>query len=392
MNIVHITTNQALSTMASALAGKPTLALDTEFMRVDTFYPRLALIQIGSDDTEYLIDPVTITDFSPLAPLLLNEFPRKYLHACSEDIEVLTRLMGQPPKGVLDTQIASAFLGQGLQVGYQKALQENIGVDISKDESRSDWLQRPLTAAQISYAALDVKFLPALHTHLSSALQQRGLSAWFEQDCELMLAELNTRTDAAELYREVNNAWRLRRQELAVLKALLIWREEQAKTRDTPRGFLIKNASLFSLVRKQPSTLHALAEIEDITPRILRREGDAILAQIAAAKKLPAEQWPPRLPTPLPKESRALFEALRAAAAEVAEKICVPLEVLMRKKHVEALVMGRVDFGAAAELPRAFCGWRGDILLPALLPVLAAAQHDMAAWAQERRQAEGAEL
>src|SRR6218665_593186 len=103
LNIIHITDNAALAAMATELAGRESIALDTEFMRVDTFYPRLALIQVGDGDNEYLVDPLTITDFSPLYPLLLNEFPRKLLHACSEDIEVLTRLTGRMPAGIIDS-------------------------------------------------------------------------------------------------------------------------------------------------------------------------------------------------------------------------------------------------------------------------------------------------
>lgn len=387
MNIVHITDNAALADMAQRLAGREHLALDTEFMRVDTFHPRLALIQLGDGDTEYLVDPLTISDFSPLVPLLVAERPRKLLHACSEDIEVLARLCGQLPAGIIDTQIATAFLGQGLQVGYQKALQENLGVDIPKDESRSDWLQRPLSAGQISYAALDVKYLPPLHDYLRRALAERRLTDWFEADCRLMLDELDFAPDPALMYRDVSNGWRLRRQELAVLRELLVWREAEARRRDTPRGFLIKNGSLFSLARRQPSTLQALADIEDMTPRILRKEGEAILAVIAAARQLPEEVWPAALPTPLPRESRELFDALRAAAAGVAEKTGVPAEVLLRKRHIEALVLGRVDQGDNAPLPRAFAGWRGELLLPVLLPVLAAADDELQAWGRERRRA-----
>lgn len=387
MNIVHITDNAALADMARALAGREHLALDTEFMRVDTFHPRLALIQLGDGDTEYLVDPLTITDFSPLVPLLVAERPRKLLHACSEDIEVLARLCGQLPAGIIDTQIATAFLGQGLQVGYQKALQENLGVDIPKDESRSDWLQRPLSAGQISYAALDVKYLPPLYDYLRRALAERRLTDWFEADCRLMLDEVDFAPVPELMYRDVSNGWRLRRQELAVLRELLVWREAEARRRDTPRGFLIKNGSLFSLARRQPSTLQALADIEDMTPRILRKEGEAILAVIAAARQLPEETWPAALPTPLPRESRELFDALRAAAAGVAEKTGVPAEVLLRKRHIEAMVLGRVDQGDNAPLPRAFAGWRGELLLPVLLPVLAAADDELQAWGRERRRA-----
>lgn len=387
MNIVHITDNAGLAEMASLLAGRESIALDTEFMRVDTFHPQLALIQIGDGDTEYLVDPLPITDFSPLAPLMLNEFPRKLLHACSEDIEVLTRLFGALPKGILDTQIGTAFLGQGLQVGYQKALQDNIAVEIRKDESRSDWLVRPLSPGQVAYAALDVKFLPALYEHVRHGLEERRLVPYFEADCQLLIDELNFAPEPTLLYRDVSNAWRLRRQELAVLRELLVWRDREARARDLPRGFLIKNGSLFELARKQPMTMQALSAIEDMNPRILRKEGEGILAVIDAARKLPRELWPARLPTPLPRESRELFDALRKAAAGVARATGVPEEVLLRKKHVEALVLGRVDEGESAPLPRAFHGWRGELLLPVLEPVLEAAENDLLEWREERRQA-----
>lgn len=387
MNIIHVTSNRDLAEMAFRLAGRDHIALDTEFMRVDTFHPRLALIQIGDGDNEYLVDPLQVTDFSPLFPLLLNEFPRKLLHACSEDIEVLTRLTGTMPQGIVDTQIATAFLGQGLQVGYQKALQDNLGVDIPKGESRSDWLQRPLTDGQITYAALDVKYLPPLYEHLYRHLERGHLTAWFESDCRLMLDELDFTPDATLMYREVSNAWRLRRQELAVLRELLVWREAEARTRDMPRGFLIKNSSLFPLARQQPSSMQALADIEDVSPRILRKEGAKILDVIARARQLSEDQWPAPLPTPLPREARELFDALRAAAKPVAAETGVPDEVLLRKRHVEALVLGRVDQGEAAMLPKALQGWRGELLLPVLEPVLSAASDTLMNWQRERRRA-----
>lgn len=387
MQPVHITDNAALAEVAQRIATLDSIALDTEFMRVDTFHPILGLIQIGDGQHEYLIDPLKVTDLSPLAPVLLAEFPRKVLHACSEDIEVLTRLAGAQPKGILDTQIATAFLGQGLQVGYQKALQDNLGVDIPKDESRSDWLARPLSEGQIAYAALDVKYLPPLFSYLQGGLQSRGLLSYFESDCRLLLDEIGSSIAPELLYRDVSNAWRLRQQELAVLQELLIWREQQARARDLPRGFLIKNGSLFELARKQPTSLQALSAIEDVTPRILRKEGEAILAVIRAAKERAPETWPAPLPTPLPREAKDLYEALRQAASTVADHIGMPIEVLLRKKHIEALVLGRVDRGLEASLPRAFQGWRGELLLPVLEPVLQKAENTLIAWGQERQRA-----
>lgn len=387
MQPVHITDNAALSELAHVLTQYDSIAVDTEFMRVDTFYPILGLLQIGDGQHEYLIDPLRVTDLSPLIPILVSEFPRKVLHACSEDIEVLTRLAGAQPKGILDTQIATAFLGQGLQIGYQKALQENLGVDIPKDESRSDWLARPLSAGQIAYAALDVKYLPPLYRHTEDGLQSRHLLTYFESDCRLMLDELSQVSDPVLLYRDVNNAWRLRPQELAVLQDLLIWREQQARSRDVPRGFLIKNGSMFELARKQPASLQVLSGIEDVTPKILRKEGESILAVIRAAQERAPETWPAPLPTPLPREVRDLYDDLRKAASGVADSVGVPIEVLLRKKHIEALVLGRVDAGDQALLPRAFNGWRGELLLPVLEPVLQKVENTLLLWGQERQRA-----
>lgn len=373
--------------MAARLVGRDLIALDTEFMRVDTFYPRLALIQIGDGENEYLVDPLLITDFSPLLPLLLQEYPLKIFHACSEDIEVLTRLLGAKPKGVIDTQIAASFLGQGLQIGYQKVLQENLGIDIPKGESRSDWLQRPLSDAQISYAALDVRYLPPLYERFSQALSQKNLLNWFESDCSLMLDEFDFGFDSMLAYRDISNAWRLRRQQLAVLRELLHWRDSEARKRNVPRGFILRNASLIPLATQQPSSLQALSSIEDITPKILRKEGDKILDIVFRAGQLAEPDWPMPLPPPLPKEARLLFDNIKSVTKPVSQKTGVPEEVLLRKRHVEALVLERVDKGEVAILPKALQGWRGELLLPVLEPVLSKAANDLQAWRQMRQKA-----
>lgn len=385
MNIIHVASNSSFVEMVERLKGCEFLAIDTEFMRVDTFYPQLALLQIGDGQHEYLIDPLLVTDFSPLFPLLLNEYPRKILHACSEDVEVLTRLIGGRIKGLLDTQIAASFMGQGLQIGYQKALLDNLGVDIPKGESRSDWLQRPLSESQINYAALDVKYLPPLYEKLKAGLQKKSLDQWFEQDCQLMLNDFDFSPDSTVMYRDVSNAWRLDRKALAVLKELLVWREREARERDMPRGFLIKNSSLTFLAKQQPSSLQTLSDIPDITPRILRKEGQKIVDVIAEAQKIRADEWPEPLPAPLPREAKGLYDQLKTATKPVAEKTGVPDEVLLRKRHIEALVLGRVDQGSEAALPVAFQGWRGELLLPVIEPVLAANTQNLLSWQQERR-------
>ncbi len=389
MQTIAVNTQAELAALIPALMAQPLLALDTEFVRVDTFHPKLGLIQIGDRQHEYLIDPLLMSDLSVLAPLLLAEKPLKILHACSEDLEVLARLCGAMPRGVLDTQMAVAFLGQGLQMGYQKALQEFLGVDIPKDESRSDWLARPLSEAQITYAALDVRYLPQLYDKLEAQLKAGGLFDYFAADCAQMLADQVRALDVdlGTVYESVSNAWRLRPQELAVLKALTIWREHSARERDLPRGFLIKNGSLFTLARRQPQNLQQLGEVEDMTPRILRREGQTILNLIREARVLPAEAWPRRLPPPLPREARELFDALKKVAAQVAQDIGMPADVLLRKKHAEGLVMALVDEAGEAAVPAALKGWRAAVLTPKLMACLQGYADDLKAWGDMRRAA-----
>jgi len=388
MQTIAITSTADLQALVPRLLEQPLLAFDTEFVRVDTFHPLLGLIQIGDRDHEYLIDPIAIGDLSALKPLLLSPTPRKILHACSEDLEVLARLAGAMPAGIVDTQIAAAFLGHGLQLGYQKSLLEFLGVDIPKDESRSDWLARPLSEAQVNYAALDVRYLPQLYDVLAARLQTAGLMAWFEADCAQMLLDVNQPPDPETVYQDVSNAWRLRPQELAVLRELTRWREREARRRDTPRGFLIKNGSLFGLARRQPQTLTALGEIEEMTPRIVRREGETLLQLIAAARAQPPGSWPAPLPPPLPREARTVHDHLREVATQVGRRHGVPVEVLLRKRHLEALVLLVVDHGFEVSPPPALQGWRGGILTPLLLAALREHAEELAAWGELRRRAQ----
>lgn len=151
---------------------QPYLALDTEFMRVDTFYPAAGLVQVGDGRQEWLIDPLLIQDWSPFAELLEDERVVKVLHACSEDLEVFLRLTGSLPVPLFDTQLAAAYLGMAHSMGYSKLVKEVLDIDLPKDETRSDWLQRPLTEMQMRYAADDVQHLAQVYLALDARLSE----------------------------------------------------------------------------------------------------------------------------------------------------------------------------------------------------------------------------
>ena len=223
IDIHWIRDNDSLGQHCAEWQQLPFVALDTEFMRVDTFYPIAGLIQIGDGTRAYLIDPLTIDNWQPLADLLENQAVVKVLHACSEDLEVLLRLTGSLPVPLFDTQLAAAYLNLGFSMGYSRLVKEVLDIDLPKGETRSDWLQRPLSETQISYAAEDAVHLAEVYKLLHPRLSAEKYR-WVLEDGAELVANLRRETDPYEVYREAKLAWKLSRAQLAVLREICAWR------------------------------------------------------------------------------------------------------------------------------------------------------------------------
>ncbi|UTW08504.1 ribonuclease D [Pseudomonas benzenivorans] len=348
----------------------PFVALDTEFMRVDTFYPIAGLLQVSEGERAYLIDPLQISDWTPFAALLEDATVVKVLHACSEDLEVFLRLAGSLPTPLFDTQLAAGYLNLGFSMGYSRLVQAVLNIELPKGETRSDWLQRPLSETQVSYAAEDVLHLAEVYQ-----AQQRQLSeeknAWVLEDGAELVANLRREVDPQELYREAKLAWKLSRQQLAVLRALCAWREREARARNQPRNRIIREHSLWPLARSQPDNLVALARIDDMHPKTVRQDGETLLQLIKDAAATPPADWPEALPEPLPVEASALLKKLRAIGQRQAERLDIAPELMLRKKTLEALLKSGYPDGPY-QLPDALRGWRRELMGQALLDCLAA--------------------
>ncbi|GGU79899.1 ribonuclease D [Pseudomonas laurentiana] len=349
----------------------PFVALDTEFMRVDTFYPKAGLIQVGDGARAFLIDPLHIGDWQPLARLLENPQVTKVLHACSEDLEVLLRLTGSLPAPLFDTQLAAGYLNLGFSMGYSRLVQEVLGIDLPKGETRSDWLQRPLSETQVSYAAEDAVHLAELYERLRPRLSDDKY-AWVLDDGAELVAQMRRETDPYELYREAKLAWKLSRQQLAVMRELCAWREREARARDLPRNRILREASLWPLARTQPDNLSALAKIEDMHPRTIRQDGEFLLGLIKQAASTAPADWPPVLPEPLPIEASGVLKQLRAIGQAEAERLGIAPELMLRKKTLEALLKSGFPNGPY-QLPDSLRGWRRERMGQALLDCLAGA-------------------
>ncbi|MBX8519303.1 ribonuclease D [Pseudomonas cichorii] len=369
IDIHWIRDDDSLARQCAQWQSLPFVALDTEFMRVDTFYPIAALLQIGDGSSAWLIDPLLISDWTPLSALLENPDVIKVVHACSEDLEVLLRLTGSLPVPLFDTQLAAAYLNIGFSMGYSRLVQEVLNIDLPKGETRSDWLQRPLSETQISYAAEDAVHLAELFGLLRPRLSDEKY-LWVLEDGAELVANLRREVDPYETYRDAKLAWKLSRAQLAVLRELCAWREIQARSRNLPRNRIVREHSLWPLAKTQPDNLSALARIEDMHPRTVRQDGEYLLDLIKKSGNLPPDQWPPALPEPLPIEASGILKGLRAIGQQYAEQLNIAPEVVLRKKTLEALLKSGYPDGPYT-LPDSLRGWRRELMGQALLDSLA---------------------
>lgn len=344
------------------------IAVDTEFMRSETFYPIAGLLQIGDGKGCYLIDPLAIENNEPLRELMLDPAVTKVLHSCSEDLEVFQRWLGVVPSPLFDTQIAAAFAGLGFSLGYSSLVKNLLNIEIPKDETRSDWLQRPLSIAQLKYAALDVAHMLVVYGKLLQLLKANNRLEWVKSDCADLVANARKPEDFSDAYQKVGFAWKLRSQELAVLRELSTWRETEARARNIPRNRLIREPAMWEIARKKVQDVDQLQKIPDIPSRTIKNDGDQIVQMVSAALNSPEANWPARLDAPLAQSEGPLMKSLKNFVREFAEQEQIPAEVLIRKKDYEFIVRSGMK-GGTYQLPQRLLGWRFGLIGERLLQI-----------------------
>lgn len=366
-NYTYVASDSELQQAAADWSTHTSVALDTEFMRVNTFYPLAALFQIGTEKNCYLIDPLTITDFGPLIELLENPAIVKIMHACSEDLEVFSTFLNCKPAALYDTQVGAAFLGFGLSVGYKNLVDTVFDVDLPKGEQRSDWLQRPLSDKQLKYAALDVTFLDEIYQQQLVALQDKGWLECVEQEIEGMLNKQSRSTDPADAYLRVKGANRLKLGEVQIVYTLAQWREIEARSRNIPRGFIFKDTQLLEIAQNQPKSLEALARTEGMRRRFVREDGEMVLALIEQAQD--SDITVTAFPEMLPPRAKPLIKELQLLLSQIAEASGLIPELLLNRKSLVAMLTELMASGNAV-LPDNLPVWKvalfGSQLLSAL--------------------------
>ncbi|MFV8781553.1 ribonuclease D [Microbulbifer sp. SA54] len=359
---IWIDNSAQLAELCARWRQQSAVALDTEFMRSRTFYPLPALVQIGDGKHSYLIDNLVIEDLQPLRDLLLDTRVVKVMHSCSEDLETLERLLGAVPEPIFDTQIAAALTNMGAGLGYAATVQQLLQIELPKSETRSDWLQRPLSESQKNYAALDVAWLPLVYGMLLKRLRELGRLDWLQEDCAA-LVQAARNPEAPELYyQRVKGAWRLRGKQVAALQDLCAWREREARQLDVPRNHLLKENVCLSLAQDLPKYVATLPR-PGLEGKTLRLYGDTLLHIITRAAE--RTDLPAALPQPLNRRQGDELKLLKKKSTEVAEASEVPPEILVRKKELEALVQAD-----RPQLEGRLLGWRRDVIGEPLLTYL----------------------
>ncbi|WP_168379666.1 ribonuclease D [Acinetobacter cumulans] len=340
--------------------------LDTEFIKVDTLWPKLGLFQINVQNQVYLLDGTTL-DLSQFWQKLFAA-QQNIFHACSEDIDLIYHYAQHKSlENVFDTQVGMSFLGHGLQVSYQNALKTMLDVDIDKDQTRSDWLARPLSAEQLNYAANDVHYLMNLSHTIQNELAAKSLLNCVLEDCKNLTYEIGTETPIHMLYHDIGN-YRHSRRQLMQIQQLAVWREQMVKALNQPRSFILKNSTIIDMVEKNPKNNFQLSAVKDIRPNIVREHGKIILDLL---KFLPEQaEWPLRMARPIRHSSQDIGSRVDTVIQRAVQVTSVPKEVLMRKKWLNALYQHVVFHNDEQDLPSYLLGWRYDLLTKPLIEVL----------------------
>ena len=264
--------------------GFDVIAMDTEFMRESTYYPKLALIQIANNDDSWVIDPLTITQWQPFITILQDVSMVKVFHACMEDLEVLLHHLGCLASPLFDTQIAATIFSVGEQMGYARLVEQQFGEQLSKSATRSDWLQRPLTQQQLIYAVDDVAWLLPLYQQF----QQMGGESpelWKQclHNCEQQLIKAQQPKIHDMLHKKIANRKKLSIHQEYLLQQMCIWREHEAQQSDAPKGWVIKDKHLLKLCKlaeQQTLTKQTLFQLEGYSKIAIKRFGQKVIDQL----------------------------------------------------------------------------------------------------------------
>ena len=352
----YIDSNEKLIEIAKLLKSKAWIALDTEFIREKNYYPKLCLVQVAAgDDVLACIDPLAISDLSPLIEILKDPSITKVFHAAYQDLEIFYYIMNCVPSPIFDTQPAASVLGIGEQVGYARLVEELLGVSLEKSQSRTDWSHRPLSEKQINYAIDDVRYLQQIYPLIYQKLENKSRLHWLVSDFKHLTDSSTYALNLETCWNRVKGRQRLKSQQLAVLRELAAWREEVAIQRDKPRRWIVNDDVLVDLARQQPDNTEQIKKIRGANDKHLKRYHQVWFNAIKTGKTSPQSSWPSLPMKQKPNaEQDVLVDLLMTAVKYQAKKNHVSATVITtRKQVINMLLEGRTSLSN---------DWRGALV------------------------------
>jgi ribonuclease D len=345
--------------------------MDTEFLRERTFRARLCLVQVSTPDSIYLLDPLEGIDMTPLAKLIADPDVLVVVHAGRQDFELFVERFGTVPANVFDIQMAAGFAGYGASLPYGRLVEETTGGQARKGEAYTDWCRRPLTTAQLTYAADDVRYLLPVADALEARLESLGRFGWIREEMSALERAETYSSDPTEVWKRVSGRGVLTGRQTAVLKEVARWREGVAERRDTPRGWVVKDPTLIEIARRAPADVAGLKGIRGLNTKEAERSGRDILAAVKQGRAAPPIPPPPGLPRGAIARVRmvsGLADAIVRARCEAAE---IASELVATRADLENLLAGVFSGTLEPERYRLLRGWRRELVGQAIVDLAA---------------------
>jgi len=344
MSYTVVTSAEELTQCCEALACSSFLALDTEFLRERTYYPKLALIQVANETSTYVIDPLALDNLDAFFNLVNNPDITKVLHSARQDYEIFFNLQGKLPAPIFDTQIAASLLGYGEQIGYANLIKSLLDIEVDKSQTRTDWTRRPLNNKQLSYAASDVIHLAEVYPMMMDKLEELGRTDWLNDDFDQLTQVKTFQVDKRAMWKKIKSANRLPAKKLSIVQELADWRETRAIELDRPRKHVLSDDVIVDIANQQPSNTAELKQIRQINPRLNDQELKQLLACIDTGRNKPEAEWPRFERAQKPSaEQAAIVDVLSVIVQMNAAQNQISPAFICNKKDLVRIVTGATD-------------------------------------------------
>ena len=289
---MYIVSQDELVAFVERARNSSVLAIDTEFLREKTYYPKLCLIQMATDDESVIIDPFTVGDLHVLGSLFEDERIMKIFHAGYQDLEIIQYEIGVLPRPLFDTQVAASLLGQTQQIGYASLVHAICGVKLRKLDSFTDWTARPLSESQLEYAEADVTYLPKMYEVMKESLEKKGRLHWLDDEFAEMSKESTYVCDERERFRKLKHVMQLNRRQMAAAREMAAWREIVARKRNVPRKWVLTDEQIVEACKREPRKIDDLFMVRGVRERITTRDARTLIELVVAALDSSPEAWP----------------------------------------------------------------------------------------------------